>query len=116
MNKNNFNCEVKHLFINGFPIGTTRNQHITDLPAEQLSHVIRGLVPFTEHMVSVSAFTIMGEGPPTVLSVRTREQGKNVFPLKELPDNIALAHCNIFSLHSYSLFILLFKCQAPFKL
>nr|XP_017527742.2 phosphatidylinositol phosphatase PTPRQ [Manis javanica] len=55
-------------------VGTTRNQHITDLPAEQLSHVIRGLVPFTEHMVSVSAFTIMGEGPPTVLSVRTREQ------------------------------------------
>lgn len=39
-------------------------------------------MPFTEHMISVSAFTIMGEGPPTVLNVRTSEQGKNVFPLK----------------------------------
>nr|XP_051702470.1 phosphatidylinositol phosphatase PTPRQ [Oryctolagus cuniculus] len=53
---------------------TTRNQYITDISAEQLSYVIRKLVPFTEHMISVSAFTIMGEGPPTVLSVRTHEQ------------------------------------------
>ncbi|XP_075407342.1 phosphatidylinositol phosphatase PTPRQ isoform X1 [Tenrec ecaudatus] len=53
---------------------TMKNQYITDLAAEQLSYVIRRLVPFTEHMISVSAFTIMGEGPPTVLSVRTREQ------------------------------------------
>uniref|UniRef100_A0A8C5L089 Phosphatidylinositol phosphatase PTPRQ n=1 Tax=Jaculus jaculus TaxID=51337 RepID=A0A8C5L089_JACJA len=55
-------------------IVTTRNQYITDIAAEQLSYVIRGLVPFTEHMISVSAFTIMGEGPPTVLNVRTHEQ------------------------------------------
>ncbi|XP_055973610.1 phosphatidylinositol phosphatase PTPRQ [Sorex fumeus] len=55
-------------------VETTRNQYITDITAEQLSYVIRKLVPFTEHMISVSAFTIMGEGPPTVLSVRTREQ------------------------------------------
>uniref|UniRef100_A0A4W2ETQ7 Phosphatidylinositol phosphatase PTPRQ n=1 Tax=Bos indicus x Bos taurus TaxID=30522 RepID=A0A4W2ETQ7_BOBOX len=54
--------------------GTSRNQYITDIAAEQLSYVIRRLVPFTEHMISVSAFTIMGEGPPTVLSVRTLEQ------------------------------------------
>uniref|UniRef100_G3T3L7 Phosphatidylinositol phosphatase PTPRQ n=1 Tax=Loxodonta africana TaxID=9785 RepID=G3T3L7_LOXAF len=53
---------------------TMRNQYITDIAAEQLSYVIRRLVPFTEHMISVSAFTIMGEGPPTVLNVRTREQ------------------------------------------
>ncbi|EPY85155.1 hypothetical protein CB1_000394039 [Camelus ferus] len=46
-----------------------------DVAAEQLSYVIRRLVPFTEHMISVSAFTIMGEGPPTVLHVRTHEQG-----------------------------------------
>ncbi|EGW00919.1 Phosphotidylinositol phosphatase PTPRQ [Cricetulus griseus] len=51
---------------------TTKNQYITDITAEQLSYVIRRLVPFTEHTVSVSAFTIMGEGPPTVLTVRTR--------------------------------------------
>ncbi|XP_016054908.1 PREDICTED: phosphatidylinositol phosphatase PTPRQ [Miniopterus natalensis] len=55
-------------------IGATWNQYITDIAAEQLSYVIRRLVPFTEHMISVSAFTIMGEGPPTVLNVRTLEQ------------------------------------------
>ncbi|KAM9072639.1 phosphatidylinositol phosphatase PTPRQ isoform 2-T3 [Megaptera novaeangliae] len=55
-------------------VGTSRNQYIADIAAEQLSYVIRRLVPFTEHMISVSAFTIMGEGPPTVLNVRTREQ------------------------------------------
>nr|XP_020728940.1 phosphatidylinositol phosphatase PTPRQ [Odocoileus virginianus texanus] len=54
--------------------GTSRNQYITDIAAQQLSYVIRRLVPFTEHMISVSAFTIMGEGPPTVLNVRTLEQ------------------------------------------
>ncbi|KAM6215356.1 phosphatidylinositol phosphatase PTPRQ [Rhynchocyon petersi] len=53
---------------------TMRNQYITDIDAEQLSYVIRRLVPFTEYMISVSAFTIMGEGPPTVLNVRTREE------------------------------------------
>ncbi|EHB18205.1 Phosphotidylinositol phosphatase PTPRQ, partial [Heterocephalus glaber] len=56
------------------PAVNSRNQYITDIAAEQLSYVIRQLVPFTEHMISVSAFTIMGEGPPTVLNVRTREQ------------------------------------------
>nr|KAF6370255.1 protein tyrosine phosphatase receptor type Q [Myotis myotis] len=55
-------------------VGTAWNQYITDIAAEQLSYVIRRLVPFTEHMISVSAFTIMGEGPPTVLHVRTLEQ------------------------------------------
>ncbi|EDM16767.1 rCG49085 [Rattus norvegicus] len=56
------------------PVVTTRNQYMTDITAEQLSYVVRRLVPFTEHTISVSAFTIMGEGPPTVLTVRTREQ------------------------------------------
>ncbi|KAM8802889.1 phosphatidylinositol phosphatase PTPRQ isoform 2-T2 [Rhynchonycteris naso] len=55
-------------------VGTTWNQYITDIAAEQLSYVIRRLVPFTEHMISVSAFTIMGEGPPAFLNVRTLEQ------------------------------------------
>ncbi|XP_034500111.1 phosphatidylinositol phosphatase PTPRQ isoform X2 [Ailuropoda melanoleuca] len=55
-------------------VGAIRNLSITDIAADQLSYVIRRLVPFTEHMISVSAFTIMGEGPPTVLNVRTREQ------------------------------------------
>ncbi|XP_055482184.1 phosphatidylinositol phosphatase PTPRQ isoform X1 [Psammomys obesus] len=56
------------------PVVTTKNHYITDISAEQLSYVIRRLVPFTEHMISVSAFTIMGEGPPTVLTARTHEQ------------------------------------------
>ncbi|XP_058529380.1 phosphatidylinositol phosphatase PTPRQ isoform X1 [Ochotona princeps] len=56
------------------PVVTTRNQYITDISAEQLSYIIRRLAPFTEYMITVSAFTIMGEGPPTVLSVRTHEQ------------------------------------------
>ncbi|XP_035874530.1 phosphatidylinositol phosphatase PTPRQ [Phyllostomus discolor] len=55
-------------------VGATWNQYTIDIAAEQLSYVIRRLVPFTEHMISVSAFTIMGEGPPTVLNVRTLEQ------------------------------------------
>nr|XP_019606839.1 PREDICTED: phosphatidylinositol phosphatase PTPRQ isoform X1 [Rhinolophus sinicus] len=62
-------AEDRHL-----TVGTTWNHYITDIAAEQLSYVIRRLVPFTEHMISVSAFTIMGEGPPTVLNVRTLEQ------------------------------------------
>lgn len=61
---------------------------MTDIAAEHLSYVIRWLVPFTEHTISVSAFTVMGEGPPTVLTVRTREQGTNTFPLKQLLENI----------------------------
>ncbi|XP_012669614.2 phosphatidylinositol phosphatase PTPRQ [Otolemur garnettii] len=56
------------------PAVLARNQYLTDIDAEQLSYIIRRLTPFTEHMISVSAFTIMGEGPPTALNVRTREQ------------------------------------------
>ncbi|XP_053441914.1 phosphatidylinositol phosphatase PTPRQ [Nycticebus coucang] len=56
------------------PAVTTRNQYIIDIDAAQLSYIIRRLTPFTEHMISVSAFTVMGEGPPTVLNVRTQEQ------------------------------------------
>ncbi|KAL1774931.1 phosphatidylinositol phosphatase PTPRQ [Sigmodon hispidus] len=85
------------------PVATTKNQYITDITAEQLSYLIRRLVPFTEHMITVSAFTIMGEGPPTVLTVRTREQGTNAFPLKKLLANIIHA-INIFTY----LFLLIF--------
>ncbi|XP_074868405.1 phosphatidylinositol phosphatase PTPRQ isoform X2 [Carettochelys insculpta] len=41
---------------------------------KQLSYTIKGLVPFTEYKISVSAFTIVGEGPPAVLTISTREQ------------------------------------------
>ncbi|XP_076189734.1 phosphatidylinositol phosphatase PTPRQ isoform X3 [Aptenodytes patagonicus] len=50
------------------------NQYTINILAEELSYVIKGLVPFTDYTISVSAFTAVGEGPPSVLTVRTREQ------------------------------------------
>ncbi|KAM8980513.1 phosphatidylinositol phosphatase PTPRQ isoform 3-T4 [Sarcophilus harrisii] len=52
----------------------TSDSYFTDISAEQLSYVVKRLAPFTEYRISVSAFTIMGEGPPTVLNARTSEQ------------------------------------------
>lgn len=54
----------------------TDDQYATNILGEELSYVIKGLVPFTDYTISVSAFTAVGEGPPSVLTVRTREQGK----------------------------------------
>jgi len=54
----------------------TDDQYATDILGEELSYIIKGLVPFTDYTISVSAFTAIGEGPPSVLTVRTREQGK----------------------------------------
>ncbi|XP_053114008.1 phosphatidylinositol phosphatase PTPRQ [Hemicordylus capensis] len=42
--------------------------------AEQLSYLVKGLLPFTKYAIIVSAFTIIGEGPPEILIVRTSEQ------------------------------------------
>ncbi|KAH0616711.1 hypothetical protein JD844_028042 [Phrynosoma platyrhinos] len=42
--------------------------------AEQLSYLINGLQPFTKYAIAVSAFTIIGEGPPAILTARTSEQ------------------------------------------
>ncbi|KFP41933.1 Phosphatidylinositol phosphatase PTPRQ, partial [Chlamydotis macqueenii] len=50
------------------------NQYTINILAEELSYVIKDLVPFTDYTVSVSAFTAVGEGPPSVLTVSTREQ------------------------------------------
>ncbi|KAM9028993.1 phosphatidylinositol phosphatase PTPRQ isoform 2-T2 [Ara ararauna] len=47
---------------------------LDNILAEELSYVIKGLIPFTDYMISVSAFTAVGEGPPSVLMVRTQEQ------------------------------------------
>ncbi|EMP36509.1 Phosphotidylinositol phosphatase PTPRQ, partial [Chelonia mydas] len=49
------------------------NQYVI-ISSEQLSYTIKGLTPFIEYTISVSAFTIIGEGPPSVLTIRTREQ------------------------------------------
>ncbi|XP_021240934.1 phosphatidylinositol phosphatase PTPRQ isoform X5 [Numida meleagris] len=53
---------------------TLDDQYATDILGEELSYVIKGLVPFTDYTISVSAFTAIGEGPPSVLTARTREQ------------------------------------------
>ncbi|XP_075603750.1 phosphatidylinositol phosphatase PTPRQ isoform X3 [Balearica regulorum gibbericeps] len=50
------------------------NQYTINILAEELSYVIKGLIPFTDYTISVSAFTAVGEGPPSVLTVRTCEQ------------------------------------------
>ncbi|XP_062990783.1 phosphatidylinositol phosphatase PTPRQ [Elgaria multicarinata webbii] len=42
--------------------------------AEQLSYLVNGLQPFTKYVIAVSAFTIIGEGPPAILIARTSEQ------------------------------------------
>ncbi|XP_061225344.1 phosphatidylinositol phosphatase PTPRQ [Neopsephotus bourkii] len=47
---------------------------LDNILAEELSYVIKGLIPFTDYMISVSAFTAVGEGPPSILTVRTHEQ------------------------------------------
>ncbi|RMC09886.1 hypothetical protein DUI87_12672 [Hirundo rustica rustica] len=55
------------------------NQYNIDILAEELSYVIKGLTPFTDYTISVSAFTDVGEGPPSVLTVRTHEQDLNKY-------------------------------------
>lgn len=47
-----------------------------NLSAKQLSYLVKELQPFTQYSVAVSAFTIIGEGPPAILIARTSEQGK----------------------------------------
>ncbi|KAK9399734.1 PTPRQ: Phosphotidylinositol phosphatase PTPRQ, partial [Crotalus adamanteus] len=41
---------------------------------EQLSYRVNGLQPFTKYAIAVSAFTIIGEGPPAILISKTSEQ------------------------------------------
>ncbi|XP_063165405.1 phosphatidylinositol phosphatase PTPRQ [Candoia aspera] len=45
-----------------------------NLSAEQLSYRVNGLQPFTKYAIAVSAFTIIGEGPPAILISETSEQ------------------------------------------
>ncbi|XP_015208369.2 phosphatidylinositol phosphatase PTPRQ isoform X2 [Lepisosteus oculatus] len=50
------------------------NIEVPDISADQISYVVTNLIPFTEYTFSVSAFTAVGEGPPTKISEKTREQ------------------------------------------
>ncbi|XP_063783788.1 phosphatidylinositol phosphatase PTPRQ [Pseudophryne corroboree] len=49
-------------------------QYGIDIEAEQLSYTVEKLAPFTNYTISVSAFTTVGEGPPTDIVIRTNEQ------------------------------------------
>ncbi|NXF86753.1 PTPRQ phosphatase, partial [Eubucco bourcierii] len=49
-------------------------QHTINILAEEVSYVVSGLTPFTDYTISVSAFTAVGEGQPSILTVKTREQ------------------------------------------
>ncbi|XP_067855570.1 phosphatidylinositol phosphatase PTPRQ isoform X2 [Heptranchias perlo] len=46
---------------------------VIDPTSEQLSYVVRQLVPHTDYIIRVSAFTIVGEGPPTSISLKTQQ-------------------------------------------
>uniref|UniRef100_A0A8D2LM06 Phosphatidylinositol phosphatase PTPRQ n=1 Tax=Varanus komodoensis TaxID=61221 RepID=A0A8D2LM06_VARKO len=56
------------------PVKFTTFLYGINLSAEQLSYLVNGLQPFTNYAIAVSAFTIIGEGPPTILITRTSEQ------------------------------------------
>ncbi|KAI4902613.1 hypothetical protein NFI96_032935 [Prochilodus magdalenae] len=49
-------------------------EEVVDLSSDHISYVVRRLSPFTEYNFSVSAYTIIGEGPATVIKVKTTEQ------------------------------------------
>ncbi|XP_078424688.1 phosphatidylinositol phosphatase PTPRQ [Cetorhinus maximus] len=46
---------------------------VIDPTSEQLSYVVKELVPYTDYIIRVSAFTIVGQGPPTNISLKTRQ-------------------------------------------
>lgn len=46
-----------------------------DVLSEDLSYLVLDLNPFTEYTFRVTASTIVGEGPATDITERTREQG-----------------------------------------
>nr|XP_014343878.1 PREDICTED: phosphatidylinositol phosphatase PTPRQ [Latimeria chalumnae] len=63
--------------VNSFPNVTEVNAssyNVIDLSSEQLSYVVKHLMPDTEYAISMSAFTLVGEGPLTSVTVRTHEQ------------------------------------------
>ncbi|XP_066579876.1 phosphatidylinositol phosphatase PTPRQ isoform X2 [Amia ocellicauda] len=50
------------------------NIEVPDISADQLSYVVKNLIPFTEYTFSVSASTAVGEGPAAGVAEKTREQ------------------------------------------
>ncbi|XP_078272795.1 phosphatidylinositol phosphatase PTPRQ [Rhinoraja longicauda] len=46
---------------------------VIDPTSDQLSYIVRELVPYTDYIIRVSAFTIVGEGPPSSISLKTQQ-------------------------------------------
>ncbi|XP_073476349.1 phosphatidylinositol phosphatase PTPRQ isoform X2 [Aquarana catesbeiana] len=53
---------------------TENVQYGINIEVEQLSYTVERLAPFTDYTISVSAFTTVGEGPPTDIVIKTSEQ------------------------------------------
>uniref|UniRef100_A0A674CKZ3 Protein tyrosine phosphatase receptor type Q n=1 Tax=Salmo trutta TaxID=8032 RepID=A0A674CKZ3_SALTR len=49
-------------------------EEVIDMKSEELSYLVSGLSPFTEYTFTVTAATAIGEGPPSHVSEKTREQ------------------------------------------
>ncbi|XP_067090347.1 phosphatidylinositol phosphatase PTPRQ-like [Osmerus mordax] len=54
--------------------GVLLTEKLGDMLLEQQSHLVTGLSPFTEYTFTVTAATVMGEGPSTNTTAKTREQ------------------------------------------
>lgn len=51
-------------------------EELVDLSSSDMSYVVKSLSPFTEYNFSISAYTSVGKGPATLITQKTREQGK----------------------------------------
>lgn len=56
--------------------GVTVKEETLDVLAEMLSYLVSDLNPFTEYTFRVTASTVVGEGPTTDITEKTREQGE----------------------------------------
>lgn len=51
-------------------------EEVLDVLPEMLSYLVSDLNPFTEYTFRVTASTVVGEGPATDITEKTREQGE----------------------------------------
>lgn len=61
-----------------FPLHNAESEislQVIDPTSEQLSYIVRELVPYTDYIIRVSAFTIVGEGPPSSIPLKTQQYG-----------------------------------------
>lgn len=51
-------------------------EEVLDVLPEALTYLVSDLNPFTEYTFRVTASTVVGEGPATDITEKTREQGE----------------------------------------